>query len=69
MENVKCISTLDGNLQYYDITHGKTYKCIFEYDEHITIINDGKYSRVYNKSMFIDVTRELKIKKILNEIR
>ena len=69
MKYVKCINTIYRNFHYIRITSGKIYKCIAVYDDHITIINDIGDCIEYHKDVFIDVTRKLKLKRVLkNEI-
>ena len=68
MKYVRCVSAA-----YWGITVGKIYEIInssmLYIDNYFFLILDDYYEyKYYSKIYFIDVTREIKLEKILNEI-
>ena len=68
---VKCVKRYKS---YNDMTVGKIYSVIdvLKYSNTFVIcyciLNDNGYKCVYGSCHFIDVTREIKLEKILNDV-
>ena len=69
MKYVKCIENIIAHKYIYlKITVGKIYKIEKYTDDFYWIINDVAAFVPYPMELFIDITREIKLEKILNEI-